>query len=59
MIDDSDPNYPRHAPHPFVQNDKVDEFNLTIYNSSPGRKYTVKVADSVIVAQSEELNSVY
>ena len=29
MIDDSDPNYPRHAPHLFVQNDKVDEFNFS------------------------------
>ena len=55
MIDDSDPNYPRHAPHLFVQNDKVDEFNLAIYNSSPGRKYTGKAVDSVIGAQSEEL----
>ena len=34
---------------------KVDESNLTIYNSSPGRKYTVKALDSVIGAPSEEL----
>ena len=55
MIDVSDPNYPSHAPHLFIQNDKVDEFNLAIYNSSPGRKYTGKAVDSVIGAQSEEL----
>ena len=55
MIGVSDPNYPRHAPHLLIQNDKADEFNLTIYNYSPGRKYTVKAVVSVIAAQSEEL----
>lgn len=55
MIENSDPNYPRHAPHLFIQNNRVDDFNWTIFNSAAGRKYTVKAVDSVIGAQSDEL----
>ena len=55
VIEDPHVNYPRHAPHLFIQNDSVDEFNRTVYNSATGRKYTVKAVDSVIGTQSEEL----
>ena len=55
IIEDPDVNYPRHAPHLFIQNDRVDEFNTTVYNSAMGRKFIVKAVDGVIGAQSEEL----
>lgn len=55
IIQDCDPNYPKHAPHLFIQNNRVDDFNLTIYNSAATRKYVVKAVDSVIGAQSEKL----
>ncbi|XP_078345269.1 uncharacterized protein LOC144630776 [Oculina patagonica] len=57
VIEDPEVNYPRHAPHLFIQNDRVDEFNRAVYNSAAGRKYIVKAVDSVIGAQSEELKA--
>ncbi|KAL9986219.1 hypothetical protein ACROYT_G000329 [Oculina patagonica] len=57
VIEDPDLNYPRHAPHLFIQNDRVDEFNKSVYNSATGRKFIVKAVDSVIGAQSEELKA--
>ncbi|XP_078378018.1 uncharacterized protein LOC144661191 [Oculina patagonica] len=55
IIEDPNMNYPRHAPHLFIQNDSVDEFNRSVYNSAAGKKYIVKAVDSVIGTQSEEL----
>ncbi|XP_078349889.1 uncharacterized protein LOC144634728 [Oculina patagonica] len=57
IIEDPSMNYPRHAPHLFIQNDSVDEFNRSVYNSAAGKKYIVKAVDSVIGAQSEELKA--
>ncbi len=57
IIEDPEVNYPRHAPHLFIKNDSVDEFNRTVYNSAAGRKYIVKAVDIVIGAQSEELKA--
>ena len=54
IISDCEGNYPRNAPHIFIQNNRVDNFNLTVYNSASGRKYAVKAVDSIIGAQSEE-----
>ncbi|XP_078380050.1 uncharacterized protein LOC144662996 [Oculina patagonica] len=57
IVEDPDQNYLRHAPHLFIQNDRVDEFNKSVYNSAAGRKFIVKAVDSVIGAQSEELKA--
>ncbi|XP_078357307.1 uncharacterized protein LOC144642199, partial [Oculina patagonica] len=57
IIEDPNMNYPRHAPHLFIQNDSVDEFNRSVYNSAAGKKYIVKAVDSVIGTQSEELKA--
>ena len=55
VIEDPQVNYPRHTPHLFIQNNSVNEFNRSVYNSAAGRKYTVKAVDSVIGVQSKEL----
>ena len=52
MIEDSDPSYPRNVPHLFIKNKSVNDFNLTIFNSAPGRKFTVKAIDNVIGAET-------
>ncbi|XP_078352155.1 uncharacterized protein LOC144636825 [Oculina patagonica] len=57
IVEDPDQNYLRHSPHLFIQNDRVDEFNKSVYNSAAGRKFIVKAVDSVIGAQSEELKA--
>ena len=48
-------NCPRQAPHLFIQNAMVDEFNKQIYDSTTGQKYIIKAQDSVIGANSVEL----
>ena len=50
-----DINNPIDAPHLFVQNAQVDEFNQRIYNAATGNKYKINAQDSVIGANSSEL----
>ena len=47
--------YPLDAPHLFIQNAKVDEFNHRAYRAISGPKYTIKAHDSVIGADSKQL----
>lgn len=48
-------NNPIDAPHLFIQNAKVDEFNERVHNAALGNKYRIKAQDSVIGANSAEL----
>lgn len=41
-------NYPKNAPHLFIQNAKVNEFNDKPHNALSGTKYSIKAHDSVI-----------
>ena len=50
-----DINNPIDAPHLFVQNAKVDEFNERVHNAALGNKYRIRAQDSVIGANSAEL----
>ena len=50
-----DMNNPIDAPHLFIQNAKVDEFNERVHNAALGNKYRIKAQDSVIGANSAEL----
>ena len=50
-----DINNPIDAPHLFIQNAKVDEFNERVHNAAMGNKYRIKAQDSVIGANSAEL----
>lgn len=50
-----DINIPIDAPHLFVQNVQVDEFNQRIYNAATGNKFKINAQDSVIRANSSEL----
>ena len=51
----SEQNCPRQAPHLFIQNSIVDEFNNQVHKAATGRKYTIKAQDNVIGANSAEL----
>ena len=46
---------PLDAPHLFIQNAKVDEFNVRAHNASRGNKFQINAQDSVIGANSPEL----
>ena len=48
-------NYPKDAPHLFIQNAKVNDFNNRAHNALSGTKYSIKAHDSVIGAESQEL----
>ena len=48
-------NYPIDVPHLFIQNSKVDEFNIRVHRAATGDKYTIKALDNVIGANSPEL----
>ena len=52
-----DTNNPIDAPHLFIQNAKVDEFNAKVHNAAVGNKYTITALDSVIGASSPELRT--
>ena len=52
-----DTNNPIDAPHLFIQNSKVDEFNAKVHNAAVGNKYTITALDSVIGASSPELRT--
>ena len=47
--------YPKDAPHVFIQSAKVNDFNARAHNALPGIKYSIKAHDSVIGADSQQL----
>ena len=54
LILPSSANYPTDAPHLFVQNNKVNEFNNEVHIALSAQKYFIKAQDGVISAQSLE-----
>ena len=50
-----DINNPIDAPHLFIQNAKVDEFNVRAHNAGRGNKFRINAQDSAIGANSPEL----
>ena len=46
---------PLDAPHLFIQNAKVDEFNVRAHNAARGNKFQINAQDSVIGANSPQL----
>ena len=50
-----DINNPLDAPHLFIQNAKVDKFNVRAHNAAKGDKFRLNAQDSVIGAHSPEL----
>ena len=46
---------PLDAPHLFIQNAKVDEFNVRAHNAARGNKFQINAQDSVIGANSPRL----
>ena len=55
LIQSNNRNYPVDAPHLFIQNAKVKEFNDRAHCAISSTKYSIKAHDSVIGAQSQEL----
>ena len=51
----NDALYPKDAPHLFIQNAKVNDFNDKAHNALTGTKYSIKAHDSVVGAESQEL----
>lgn len=51
----SSTNYPIDAPHLFIQNAKVNEFNDRAHHAISGTKCSIKAHDSVIGANSQQL----
>ncbi|CAB4022817.1 Hypothetical predicted protein [Paramuricea clavata] len=43
------------VPHLFIQNQKVNEFNERVHNAATGEKFSIKAIDSVIGANSAQL----
>ena len=54
-IKQDDINDPIDAPHLFMQNAKVDEFNERVHNAATGNRYRIKAQGSVIGANCAEL----
>ena len=52
IIKSGDANYPMDAPHLFIQNAKVNEFNDKAHHAIICTKYSIKAHDSVIGAES-------
>ena len=48
-------SYPSDAPHLFIQNGKVNNFNMEVHNTSDNGKYNIKAQDSVIGTNSLQL----
>lgn len=46
---------PMDAPHLFIQNKKVNEFNERVHNAATGEKFSIKAVDRVIGANSAQL----
>ena len=55
LITPNSSTYPSDAPHLFIQNKKVNEFNEKVHNASLNKKFNVKAQDSVVGANSLEL----
>ncbi len=55
LIQQNDSNYPTDAPHLFIQNAKVNEFNDKAHHAISSTKYSIKAHDNVIGANSNEL----
>ena len=55
MIQQNIPTYPFDAPHLFIQNAKVNDFNERVHNASTNMKYNIKAQDSAVGANSSEL----
>ena len=53
ILQPSGSNYPVDAPHLFIQNAKVNDFNDRVHQASQGTKYNIKAHDSVIGATSQ------
>ena len=51
LISTKDVNYPYHAPHLFIWNKKVEEFNRIVYNTSCEEKYSIVASDFAIGAE--------
>ena len=54
-ISETSPSYPKDAPHLFIQNGKVNNFNDIAHNALSGTKYSIKAHDSVVGADTQEL----
>ena len=55
LIKENSIQHPMDAPHLFIQNKKVNEFNERVHNAATGEKFSIKAIDSVIGANSAQL----
>ena len=55
ILQPSGSNYPADAPHLFIQNAKVNDFNDKVHQASQGTEYNIRAHDSVIGATSQEV----
>ena len=55
VITENSNDDPMDAPHLFIQNKKVNEFNERVHNAATGEKFAIKAVDSVIGANSAQL----
>jgi DNA replication protein DnaC len=55
IIEENSIDDPTDAPHLFIQNKKVNEFNERVHYSGENEKYSMKAVDSVIGANSAQL----
>ena len=55
ILQPSGSNYPVDAPHLFIQNAKVNDFNDKVHQASQGTKYNIRAHDSVIGATFQEV----
>jgi len=55
LITPNSSTYPSDAPHLFIQNKKVNEFNDRVHHASFNKKFNVKAQDSVVGTNSSEL----
>lgn len=57
LVEQNSTAYPSGAPHLFIQNAKVTDFNERVHNSATTVKYNIKAQDSVIGANSLQLRN--
>ena len=55
LITPNSSTYPSDAPHLFIQNKKVNEFNEKVHNASSNKKFNVKAQFSVVGTNPLEL----
>ena len=55
ILQPSSTDYPKDAPHLFIQNAQVNEFNDRAHRAISGAKYSIKAHNSVIGANSQQL----